>query len=228
MDGNGRWATMRGLVRLKGHRAGVEAMDAILETVIALGVEYLTVYAFSTENWKRPTSEVNGLMALLVEYLDRKCDKLMRNDVRLVAIGDKAGLPDKVQASLQRVEEKTKNNVTLHFNIALNYGGRQELVRAAHLLAQEVAAGDRSPETIDEAAIAEKLYTAGQPDPDFIIRSSGEFRISNFMLWQMAYAELWLTDVLWPDFSPADLLEAIGDFQGRDRRFGGIAMKGKI
>lgn len=228
MDGNGRWATLRGLARLKGHRAGVEAVDRVLETVMALDVDYLTVYAFSTENWKRPTAEVRGLMALLVEYLDAKLDKLMANGVCLKAIGDKAGLPEKVQVSLNRVEEKTKANTGLYFNIALNYGGRQEIVRAARALAEEVQAGSRSLEDITEESLADKLYTAGQPDPDFIIRSSGEFRISNFMLWQMAYAELWLTDTLWPDFSADDLLDAIADYQKRNRRFGGIDAKGKV
>lgn len=226
MDGNGRWATAKGLTRLVGHRAGAEVLDDILAMIKQLGVGYFTVYAFSTENWKRPKDEVDGLMSLLIEYIDLKADKFMREDIRFHAIGDISALPKRAQEKINGLQKRTKNNKSVCFNIALNYGGRHEILRAAQALARDVQKGLINPEDIDEAAFTAHLYTSNQPDPDLLIRSSGEFRLSNFLLWQIAYTEIWMTDVLWPDFNQNHLLSAIDDYQKRDRRFGGLKKVG--
>lgn len=223
MDGNGRWAKARGLSRILGHRAGVNVIENLLSTIQALGTQYVTVYAFSTENWKRPAQEVSGLMTLLVEFLTKKTPLLMEEGVRLQAIGDIEGLPEKVQTSLVAVQEATKGNQALVFNLALNYGGRQEILQACQGLCRQVEAGILAPEDITEEVFSRQLYTKGQPDPDLLIRTSGEERVSNFLLWQIAYSEIWITDTFWPDFSSQDLLEAVAAYQRRDRRFGGLS-----
>ncbi|MCR4418928.1 MAG: isoprenyl transferase [Clostridia bacterium] len=222
MDGNGRWARRRGLPRVLGHRAGVEALRSIVEACIDVGIGVLTVYAFSTENWKRPPEEVNSLMELLVEYLQKELAELKQNGVQIRPIGDLESLPPRVRAELRKAQEETREEHNLILNVAVNYGGRAELVRATRLIAQAAASGKLSPEAIDERTLAEYLYTAGLPDPDLIIRPSGEMRLSNFLLWQSAYSELWVTPTLWPDFSPAELWAAIAEFQRRHRRFGGL------
>ena len=215
MDGNGRWATAKGLARLDGHTAGVEAIDEVLETVKKIGTKYFTVYAFSTENWRRPADEVDGLMHLLVEYLDKKIAKLHAEGVCVRTIGDPTRLPARVREKVENAYALTKDNDDVIFNIALNYGGRQEMARAC-------AAGELAPEEIDENTIANHLYTAGQPDPDLLIRSSGELRLSNFLLWQVAYTEFWITNTYWPDFRAGDLFDAVYAYQKRDRRYGGL------
>ncbi len=222
MDGNGRWAKLRHKPRVEGHRAGIAAVRDSVETSARLGLEVLTLYAFSVENWKRPKAEVATLMGLLKRYLRMELDTLLRNDIRFQVIGRIDDLPDDVKRELERGIEKTRNSKGLLFNIALNYSGRAEIADAVKRLAAEVASGVRDVATIDERAISNHLYTAGQPDPDLLIRTSGELRISNFLLWQIAYAEIWVTDVLWPDFRRRHLLQSVIDFQKRERRYGGI------
>jgi undecaprenyl diphosphate synthase len=218
MDGNGRWASGRFLPRVEGHRAGINAVRDVVETSARLGIRVLTLYAFSVENWKRPAGEVSTLMSLLKRYLRSELDTLLRNNIRFGVIGRPDALAPDIQQELADAEARTAGNTGLVFNIALNYGGRAEIVDAARrALAQGMA-----PEALDEATFASLLYTGGQPDPDLLIRTSGELRISNFLLWQIAYAEIWFTDTLWPDFRCRHLLEAIVDFQKRDRRYGGI------
>ena len=218
MDGNGRWAAQRHLPRVEGHRAGIEAVRDVVESSARLGIEVLTLYAFSVENWKRPAMEVSTLMTLLKRYLRLELNTLLRNNIRFKVIGRDGELARDVRVELHAAEEKTAANTGMLFNIALNYGGRAEIVEAARRL---LAAGVR-PEELDEQRFAGFLYTAGQPDPDLLIRTSGEIRVSNFLLWQIAYAEIWVTDTLWPDFRKRDLLEAIVAYQKRDRRYGGI------
>jgi undecaprenyl diphosphate synthase len=218
MDGNGRWAAQRHLPRVEGHRAGIDAVRDVVETSARLGIEVLTLYAFSVENWKRPAMEVSTLMALLKRYLRLELNTLLRNNIRFNVIGRAGDLARDIRAELTAAEEKTAANTGMLFNIALNYGGRAEIVEAARRL---LAAGVR-PEELDEQRFAGFLYTAGQPDPDLLIRTSGEIRVSNFLLWQIAYAEIWVTDTLWPDFRKRDLFEAILAYQKRDRRYGGI------
>jgi undecaprenyl diphosphate synthase len=222
MDGNGRWAKLRHKRRVEGHRAGIHAVRDTVETSARLGLEVLTLYAFSIENWKRPQSEVSTLMGLLKRYLRSELHTLLDNGIRFRVLGRMSELPDDVQEELQRAEERTSGNTGLRFNIALNYGGRAEITDAVRELFVELLNDGRDPALIDEPALAAHLYTAGQPDPDLLIRTSGELRISNFLLWQIAYAEIWVTDVLWPDFRRRDLLQAIGDYQKRERRYGGI------
>lgn len=222
MDGNGRWATKRGLPRTFGHRAGVNALRQVVELCVELEIGYLTVYAFSTENWKRPREEVNVLMELLVEYLYKEIDELCANNVRINPIGGLADLPAKPREAVYAARERSRNNTGLVFNVALNYGGRAELVQAIREIAGEVKAGRIKIADIDDRVIAGHLYTAGQPDPDLLIRPSGDYRVSNFLLWQLAYTEFWLTDTMWPDFGKRDLLQALLDFQRRERRFGGL------
>ncbi|MGD8895339.1 MAG: isoprenyl transferase [Acidobacteriota bacterium] len=222
MDGNGRWAKLRHKRRVEGHRAGIHAVRDTIETSARIGLEVLTLYAFSIENWKRPQSEVSTLMSLLKKYLRSELDTLLRNNIRFRVLGRPNELPADVQEELQRAEERTSANAGLSFNIALNYGGRAEITDAVRELFRELLHDGRDPSRIDERALAAHLYTAGQPDPDLLIRTSGELRISNFLLWQIAYAEIWVTDVLWPDFRRRHLLQAIGDYQKRDRRYGGI------
>jgi undecaprenyl diphosphate synthase len=222
MDGNGRWATRRGLPRAIGHRAGVESLREIVKACSALGVKFLTVYAFSTENWKRPVAEINVLMDLLVEYLNREIQELHQNNVKVRTIGNIGELPEKAQKALRDAQEHTSENQGLVLSLALNYGGRNEIVEAVRQIGTDVSAAKLRPGDIDEKIISKYLYTSGMPDPDLLIRPSGELRISNFMLWQVAYAEFWYSPVLWPDFRKNHLLEAIVDYQNRQRRFGGL------
>ena len=218
MDGNGRWAARRRLPRVEGHRAGIDSVRDSVEVSARLGVDFLTLYAFSVENWKRPPAEVRGLMALLKRYLRLEIATLMANDIRLKVIGSEAELTEDVREELDAAQQQTSGNTGMVFNIALNYGGRAEIVAAAR---RALRAGV-APEDLDEARFAGLLYTAGQPDPDLLIRTSGEMRISNFLLWQIAYSEIWVTDTYWPDFRARHLLEAIVAYQKRDRRYGGI------
>jgi undecaprenyl diphosphate synthase len=222
MDGNGRWAKLRHKPRVEGHRAGIASVRDVVETSARLGLQVLTLYAFSVENWKRPKSEVTTLMGLLKRYLRIELDTLLRNNIRFQVIGRMHELPDDVQEELRRGMEKTADRTGLLFNIALNYGGRTEITDAVRRLATDVAAGRRDPAAIDEDTLSSYLYTAGLPDPDLLIRTSGELRVSNFLLWQIAYAEIWVTDVLWPDFRRRHLLQAVADYQKRERRYGGI------
>jgi len=222
MDGNGRWAKLRHKNRVEGHRAGIDAVRDTVETAARLGLEVLTLYAFSIENWKRPQSEIKTLMGLLKHYLRSELETLLRNEIRFRVVGRAQELAKDVRDELTRAEERTASNGGLQFNIALNYGGRAEITDAVKGLFAELLRNGRDPEQIDEEALAAHLYTAGQPDPDLLIRTSGELRISNFLLWQIAYSEIWVTDVLWPDFRRRHLLQAIADFQKRERRYGGI------
>jgi undecaprenyl diphosphate synthase len=222
MDGNGRWAKSRFLPRLEGHRAGVESVRSTVETAARLGLEALTVYAFSTENWKRPTDEVSGLMGLLKLYIRRELRTLQENNIRFGVVGGLDGLPKDVQDELRRGISETAHLTGLKFSLALNYSGRAELADVVRRIAEEAKAGRLDPSKIDEAEIEKHLFTAHLPEPDLLIRTSGELRVSNFLLWQIAYAEIWVTDVLWPDFRRRHLLQAIADFQKRERRYGGI------
>jgi undecaprenyl diphosphate synthase len=223
MDGNGRWAKLRHKRRVEGHRAGIASVRDVVETSARLGLQVLTLYAFSVENWKRPKTEVSTLMALLKHYLRKELDTLLRNNIRFQVIGRMDELPTDVQNELQRGIDRTAHQTGLLFNIALNYGGRAEITDAVRRLAADLLANGRDPSHIDETTLSSYLYTAGQPDPDLLIRTSGELRISNFLLWQIAYAEIWVTEVLWPDFRRRHLLQAIADYQKRERRYGGIA-----
>ncbi len=222
MDGNGRWAKLRRKQRVEGHRAGIASVRDVVETAARLGLQVLTLYAFSVENWKRPESEVSTLMGLLKRYLRLELDTLLKNDIRFQVLGRSEDLPRDVREELDRAMERTRDNAGLLFNIALNYGGRAEITDAVRRLVTDFSSKGRSPEEIDETTLSSYLYTAGQPDPDLLIRTSGEMRISNFLLWQIAYAEIWVTDVLWPDFRRRHLLQAIADYQKRERRYGGI------
>ncbi len=225
MDGNGRWATRQGLPRAMGHRAGVESLRDIVKTCSSLGIRFLTVYAFSTENWKRPAEEVNILMDLLVEYIEKEIQDLDQNNVRLMTIGRIDELPGKTGEALRKAEEQTGQNSGLTLTLALNYGGRNEIVEAVRRIGRQVAAQKLNPDDITEETMSLNLYTVGIPDPDLLIRPSGEQRISNFLLWQAVYAEFWSSTVLWPDFRRVHLLEAIVDYQRRQRRFGGLKSK---
>lgn len=222
MDGNGRWAKKRGLPRSAGHKAGAESLKKIITEANNLGVEYITVYAFSTENWKRPKEEVDYLMGLLMDYLINAEKTLAGENVVIRAIGSRKELSEEMQRQIVKTEEFTKNNTGIVMNIALNYGGREEILHAVKDISRAVKAGEISADDISERNISDALYTVGQPDVDLLIRTSGEMRLSNFMLWQVSYAEMWFTDKLWPDFKPADLRKAIYDFQNRGRRFGGV------
>ena len=218
MDGNGRWAAQRHLPRVEGHRAGIESVREVVEGSARLGIKVLTLYAFSVENWKRPVTEVSTLMTLLKRYLRLELNTLLRNDIRFKVIGRDEELAPDVRRELKMAEEKTATNAGMLFNIALNYGGRAEIVEAA----RRALASGIAPDELDEQRFGDFLYTAGQPDPDLLIRTSGEMRVSNFLLWQIAYAEIWVTDTLWPDFRKQHLLEAVLAYQKRDRRYGGI------
>jgi undecaprenyl diphosphate synthase len=220
MDGNGRWAKARGLPRTAGHKRGAEAVRRAVETARELGVSYLTLYAFSAENWKRPAGEVTDLMGLLRLYLRNEVKALHKNGIRLRVIGDRSRLGDDIVALIEESEAKTAGNTALTLVLALSYGGRQEIVAAVRHLAGQVRAGAVDPDDIDETLFSANLFTADIPDPDLVIRTSGEQRISNFLLWQCAYSELVFLDVLWPDFDRADFEAAIRTFHGRDRRFG--------
>lgn len=222
MDGNGRWARRRGLPRVMGHREGVEALKRTLRLCSDWGVGALTAYAFSTENWNRPGEEVSFLMTLFERVLARELEALEREHVRIRFLGDLEPLPAGLRELIANATARTANNGGIHFNVCTNYGGRAELVRAARQLAARAACGELDPASIDESLFAAELHTAGEQDPDLLIRTSGEQRISNFLLWQLAYAELHITDVLWPDFDEAALAAALLDYQNRQRRFGGV------
>ncbi len=222
MDGNGRWAKKRMMPRIEGHRAGIASVRETVETSARLGLKVLTLYAFSVENWKRPELEISGLMLLLKHYLRSELDTMLKNDIRFGVIGRPEALPADVQDELMRATERTRHSQGLLFQLALNYGGRTELADGVRRLAADVKANGLDPATIDEETLARYLYTAGQPDPDLLIRTSGELRVSNFLLWQIAYSEIWVTDVLWPDFRRRHLLQAVVDYQRRERRYGGI------
>ena len=220
MDGNGRWASGRGLPRFEGHRRGKDAVRAVVESARRLGIPYLSLYAFSSENWNRPQDEVNGLMGLLRRYLVSELKKMMKNQIRLVAIGNLKKLPREVQEALRRNMEATRHNTGMTVVLAVSYGGREEIADAMRGLAREVSRGTLDPEQICEEMVSSRLSTAGIPDPDLVIRTSGEMRISNFLLWQIAYAELYVTPTLWPDFKEGEFVAALSHFQARERRFG--------
>jgi undecaprenyl diphosphate synthase len=222
MDGNGRWAKARGLPRVVGHQAGVEALKSTLRQCSDWGIGALTAYAFSTENWSRPGDEVNFLMTLFEGVLQKELRSLEEEQVRIRFLGDLDALPEKLQCLIDDATERTAKNSGIHFNVCTNYGGRRELVRAAQRLAKQAASGTLDPDAIDENSFARELFTAGDQDPDLLIRTSGEYRISNFLLWQLAYAEIHVTDVFWPDFNADVLKQALLDYQGRNRRFGGL------
>jgi undecaprenyl diphosphate synthase len=222
MDGNGRWASARRLRRVLGHRAGTDSVRDTVETSARLGLDVLTLYAFSMENWKRPADEVKTLMGLLQEFVHSELETLQRNDIRFRPIGRLSDLDDKVLADLDWAREQTAGNGGMLFQIALSYGGRSEITDAARALLKACIAESTPPEEIDEESVARHLYTAGQPDPDLLIRTGGEMRVSNFLLWQIAYTELYVTEVLWPEFRREHLFEAVLDFQSRQRRFGGV------
>ncbi len=220
MDGNGRWAKKRGLPRAMGHREGLKSVREIIKTCRELGIKFLTLYAFSAENWKRPKEEVDTLMRYLSEYLDKEVPNFIKNGVRLNFIGRIAGLPDEVKPKIEKSVDAAKGGRTLTLNVALNYSGRTEIIDAAREFARLVREGKAEAEDLDEKMFSGLLNTAGQPDPDLLIRTSGEMRLSNFLLWQISYAEIYITPKLWPDFRKNDLVEAVREFQNRERRFG--------
>lgn len=222
MDGNGRWAAARGLPRSVGHERGVEALRKTVETAQSMALTHMTVFSFSTENWRRPVAEVNALFGLLKAYVKRDLDRLHREGVRVRVLGTRQGLPQDVLELVERAETKTAENTTFNLCIAFNYGGREEIVRASRKAAEAISAGELKAEDLTEDTLAGFLDTAGMPDPDLVIRTSGESRLSNFLIWQTAYAELVFMDVLWPDFRGHHLQEAIRQFQDRERRFGGL------
>ena len=222
MDGNGRWAKKRGLPRTAGHAQGARTVEQILEDSDHMGIRYLTVYAFSTENWSRPDSEVKALMNLLRTYMKTSLAKCARNNVRIRVIGDKSRLDKDLQDSIANLEKETASNTGIGFQIAINYGSRDEIVRAVQAAAQKVSSGELRPEDITEAAISDSLDTAGIPDPDLLIRTGGEQRISNFLLWQTAYSELYFCDAAWPDFNKNELEKAVDAYNNRERRYGGL------
>lgn len=226
MDGNGRWANRRRLPRVAGHRAGVEPVRTTVETCARMGIGYLTLYAFSMENWKRPRAEVDTLWGLLSHYLSREMPRLQSNNIRFSALGRTGELPGKVRHELERAMRQTERNTGMVLNLAINYGGRTEIVDAVNRLLREAGQGGAA-EPVTEEMFGSYLYTGGQPDPDLLIRTSGEMRVSNFLLWQIAYAELYVTQTYWPDFDRQSLLEALVEYQKRDRRFGGIRPAGE-
>lgn len=222
MDGNGRWAKKRGLPRTAGHKIGANTFRSIADYIDEIGIEYMTFYAFSTENWKRSQEEVGVIMNLFRDYLKEALDRLKETNMRMLFIGDRSVLDDDIRSLMEEIENDTKDNKGTIVNMAINYGGRQEIVTACKRIAQGVKAGKISVDDIDEDLVSAYTYTAGQPDPDLIIRPSGEFRISNFLTWQSAYSEFWFDDILWPDFSKNDLIRALNDYSNRQRRFGGV------
>ncbi|PLX32288.1 MAG: isoprenyl transferase [Ignavibacteria bacterium] len=223
MDGNGRWAKSKGKSRAFGHREGVRSVREIVEAAARLDVKYLTLYTFSTENWKRPKDEVSTLMRLLVTSLRKELDSLLENNVRLIIIGDESRLPLEAQKEVRRAIERTKNNTGLTLNLALSYSSRWDIVRAVRKIALEARSGKISPEDIDDNLISTHLSTAAIPDPDLLIRTSGELRLSNFLLWELAYTELYISDCFWPEFRTHELCEAIQSYQSRERRFGQVS-----
>lgn len=222
MDGNGRWAKKRGLPRPAGHTAGAAVFKTIVRYSSSIGIEHLTIYAFSTENWKRPPEEVGALIRLFKQYLEDALRDFLNENIKVRFIGDSSAFPKDLQDLIRETEEVSKNRTGMVLNIALNYGGRAEITRAVKLLAKEVKNGTLNPDDINDALIEQNLYTAGQPDPDLIIRPSGENRVSNFLLWQSAYSEYVVMDILWPDFKPKDLDRALEEYVRRNRRFGGV------
>lgn len=224
MDGNGRWAKGRGLPRTEGHRRGAKAVKASIRGAVDLGIGYLTLFGFSSENWKRPADEVSDLMGLLRLYLKSEIRELDKQGVRFRVIGERAGFHNDIQDLIAKAEDQTKDNGRLTLTVALNYGGRMDIIQAARKLADAAARGDISASDIDENLFNSALYTAGIPDPDLLIRTSGEERISNFLLWQLAYTEFMFMDVLWPDFGEADMAKAVEYFRGRERRFGAVGV----
>lgn len=222
MDGNGRWAKQRQLSRVKGHEKGAEAVRTTVRTCRELGIPFLTLYAFSTENWQRPKTEVNALMGLLRRFLEAELRELLKNGIRLHIIGRRERLPGNVQKALAAAVEETRQNSALQLNLALSYGGRDEITRAARSLAGEVHAGRLRPADITEELLSARLDTAGIPDPDLLIRTGGDMRVSNFLLWQLAYTEIFVTPTLWPDFTPELFQQILNDFQSRERRFGRV------
>jgi undecaprenyl diphosphate synthase len=222
MDGNGRWAKSRGLPRIAGHHTGMKAVKQITMAADRLGVKYLTLYAFSTENWKRPKAEVDFLMRLPQEFLAIELEELIANNVQVRMMGHREALPNHTIDALEEAIRRTTGNTGLVLNFALNYGSRKEMTDAVRLIAEAVRDGELSPEQIDESTFSDHLFTSGIPDPDLLIRTSGELRLSNFMLWQLAYSEMWFTDVYWPDFSESHFHEAIAEYQRRARRYGGL------
>lgn len=223
MDGNGRWAKKQVKNRLYGHAHGVEAIRDVLKAAAEIEIEYLTVYAFSTENWNRPKKEVDGLMDLMVKTISNEVDELNKNNVRLDTIGDRSGLPESCQIALKQAIEATSSNTGIRLVVALNYSARWEILTAVKKIAQQIETGELAAQSIDAEAFEQSLCTSDLPDPDLLIRTSGEYRISNFMLWQIAYSELYFTDKLWPDFRREDLYKAIIDYQNRERRFGKVS-----
>jgi undecaprenyl diphosphate synthase len=222
MDGNGRWAQLRGLRRVEGHKKGKDSVRAVVETSRRIGIRYLSLFAFSTENWERPRAEVNALMSLLRQYLRSELRKMMKNGIRLVAVGEVSRLPSSLQRELHDKIEATRNNDGMTVILAVSYGGREDIVEAARKLARAARDGEIEPDRIEAATFAGSLSTAGIPDPDLLIRTSGEMRISNFFLWQAAYSEMYVTDTLWPDFREEEYLHALRQFQQRERRFGRV------
>jgi undecaprenyl diphosphate synthase len=220
MDGNGRWAKRRGLRRVRGHVAGAESVRVVVRLARRLGIEHLTLYTFSEENWQRPATEIRALMSLLLRYLRQELAEMQENQIALRAIGDLQRLPENVRRELRRTEEATREGARMTLSLALSYGGRSEIVQAAQALAAEVLAGRLKPGDIDPESFAARLFTNGIPDPDLLIRTSGEYRLSNFLLWQTAYTELYFTDTLWPDFREDEFIKALLEYQNRDRRFG--------
>jgi undecaprenyl diphosphate synthase len=223
MDGNGRWAQERGMPRQEGHRRGVRSVRSVIEESCRLGIGQLTLYCLSSENWKRPQAELEFLMALLRQYLIDERAEIMEQNIRFSIIGRRCGLPDEVQREMDETIRLSRENNGLHLCLAINYGSRQEIVDAARNLAEQVRAGRLDPAAIDDGVFASALYTAGMPDPDLLIRTAGEMRVSNYLLWQISYAELWVTPLCWPDFTEATLQEALRDYAGRTRRYGGLA-----
>lgn len=220
MDGNGRWAKERMLRRIVGHQKGVETVRSIVEECSRLGIRYLTLFAFSSENWLRPKTEVRALMALLKRYIKMEISRMMQNNIRFNVIGNRGDLPPDVNRVVDSAIAGTAANTGMTLTLALSYGGRQEIINAAKLLAEEMSSGKISPDSVDDAVFDRYLYSAGMPDPDLLIRTSGEMRISNFLLWQLAYTELYFTEVNWPDFNLSELHKSLRDFQARERRFG--------
>ncbi|HEC31434.1 MAG: isoprenyl transferase [Deltaproteobacteria bacterium] len=220
MDGNGRWARRRLMNRIHGHREGAKSVRAVVTTCRKLNIPYLTLYAFSKENWRRPAQEINALWDLLLEYIDSQLPEMLEKGIRLNTIGDEEGLPERVIKALDFAKEKTSKNKDMVVNLAINYGGRQEIIAGIKKLVQEVMNNQVNPDDINMELFSGYLFTGRQPDPDLLIRTSGEFRISNFLLWQLAYTEIYVTPVLWPDFREKELIEAIKDYQRRERRFG--------
>ena len=223
MDGNGRWAQGRGLKRLRGHRAGAKSVRCVVESCRYLNVDVLTLYAFSSQNWQRPRGEVSGLMKLFDIYIKKERRRLVKNGIRLRVIGDRSRLSDKLQGAIAALEAESASNDAMLLQVAVSYGGREEILRACRRLATAAAAKELDPDAIDERMFSRHLYTGGLPDPELVIRTSGENRISNFLLWQIAYSELYFTETLWPDFNEAELLKAFADFSRRQRRFGKTA-----